>query len=81
MPRTLQDIITPVSENRCEQARFDAISIVDKSGSLLQTGFTEVSATYTLNGPRRMHIRLLDVDYDASGHALWKALIEGDATR
>ena len=81
LPHTVRDRVTQFADNQCEQARFDAVTIVDKDGKVLQTGFTEVSALYTLKAPRRMQIKLLDIDYDESGHPLWKALLEGEATR
>lgn len=81
MPTTVTDIVTEMDPKRVEQTRVDEIVIVDSLNKPIHRGFTEVSALYELEAPKRMHVKILDIDYDQSGRPLWKVLMDGDLTR
>lgn len=73
---------TRVVENSVEQTRIDDVSVVDDNfGQEIHHGYTEISAHYTLIGPKRMEVKLLEVDYDAQHVPLSKILIVGTATK
>lgn len=82
LPRTVRDDVAQLDGNRIEQTRIDLVSIVDKARRrLIHSGFTEVTADYQIVAPRRMRVKILNVDYDQDGKPLWKALMEGELRR
>jgi hypothetical protein len=81
-PSTVREMVTELSGNRIEHTRIDFTRIVDEiSGQPLQQGYTEVSAVYEQRAPKRIRIKLLNVDYDKERQPLWKVLFEGEATK
>lgn len=80
-PTTITDVVRPIGETCFEQTRVDEVDITNATGMRIQNGFSEISATYTLVSPRKMSLRILEVDYNESGKPLWKVLIKGTATR
>jgi hypothetical protein len=73
---------TRVVDNSVEQTRIDDVSVIDENfGQEIHHGYTEISAHYTLIAPKRMQVKLLEVDYDAQHIPLSKILIVGTATR
>ncbi|GEM_PF-3111364 len=82
MARTVRDDVKELGANRIEQTRIDLVTIADRERrAVLHSGFTEISALYKITGPRRMQVKILDVDYDKQGKPLWKALMEGELRR
>ena len=81
LPRTLRDDVSLLDQNRVEQSRYDFVTIVDDSGQMIHSGFSEVTALYVIAAPRRLKIKILSVDYDRTGKPLWKSLMTGEATR
>jgi hypothetical protein len=74
--------VTELPGNRVEHTRIDFTRILDESsGQPVQQGYTEVSAQYEQRAPKRIRVKLLNVDYDRDGQPLWKALLEGEATK
>jgi len=78
-PRPLRNEIKLLSSDRAEQTRIDYVRIVDSEKRLLHAGFTEISALYQILNPKRLRIKILDIDYDQAGKPLWKILMEGEA--
>jgi hypothetical protein len=68
-------------DSSAEQTRVDRVHIVDDLNMPIAGGFSEISATYTLTAPRRMDLKILEIDYDHRGKPLWKILLKGTATR
>lgn len=81
LPRPVRNDVTTLGADRIEQTRIDYVQIVNRYRQLIHTGFTEVSALYHIKAPKRMYIKILNVDYDAQGKPLWKVLMEGEAIR
>jgi hypothetical protein len=81
MPRVAMNRVTRLSNKTAEQTRLDRVTIVDEFSRPIRGGFTEITASYTLKGERKMQIKLLDIDYDQNGAPLWKVLLEGEARR
>jgi hypothetical protein len=81
-PSTVKESVTELPGNRVEHTRIDFTRILDESsGQPVQQGYTEVSAQYEQRAPKRIRVKLLNVDYDRDGQPLWKALLEGEATK
>jgi hypothetical protein len=81
-PSTVKETVTELPGNRVEHTRIDFTRIVDAfSGAPLQQGYTEVSALYEQRAPKRIRIKLLNVDYDKERQPLWKVLFQGEATK
>jgi hypothetical protein len=82
VPRTVADRIRSQPEKQSiEETRIDDVNIVDSAGNRIQHGYTEISAQYVLISPKRMSLKLLEVDYDDEHRPLWKILIRGTASR
>lgn len=81
LPTTVINDIQELGADRVEQVRIDRVRIVDGWRRPIHYGFTEVSAVYQIVAPKRMRIKILNVDYDHSGKPLWKTLMEGEARR
>jgi len=82
MPRPVRNDVTMLTDNRIEQTRIDYVTIVEtRFRRPIHYGFTEVTAQYQIVAPRRMKIRILNVDYDQDGKPLWRALMEGELRR
>lgn len=77
--RPVKNEVTQLTDNRYEQMRIDYVTIVDnRLRRPIHSGYTEVTAQYNIISPRRMRIRILNVDYDQEGKPLWRALMEGE---
>jgi hypothetical protein len=81
VPSTVRNDVQELGAERVEQVRIDYVRIVDQWNRPIHAGFTEVSTEYQLRAPRRMRVKILNIDYDQSGKPLWKCLMEGDARR
>jgi hypothetical protein len=81
IPRTVVNRVTKLPDQTVEQTRLDNVTIVDQLGRPIRYGHTEVTAAYTLKGPRKMSIKLLNIDYSQEGAPLWKVLLKGEARR
>ncbi|HEY9868945.1 MAG TPA: hypothetical protein V6D08_07245 [Candidatus Obscuribacterales bacterium] len=81
LPTTVKNDVQELGADRVEQVRIDQVRIVDGWRRAIHYGFTEVSAVYQIVAPKRMRIKILNVDYDQSGKPLWKTLMEGEARR
>ena len=81
VPSTVRNDVQELGAERVEQVRIDYVRIVDQWRRPIHAGFTEVSAQYQLRAPRRIRVKILNIDYDQSGKPLWKCLMEGDARR
>jgi hypothetical protein len=79
-PRTVANRVHTVG-TVVDQTRIDQVHVVDDYRNPVQTGYTEISAQYALTAPKRMSIKLLEVDYDSNNNPLWKILIRGTASR
>jgi hypothetical protein len=80
LPTTVADKVR-TKPGVVDQTRIDEVSIVDRDGHQVQHGFSEISAHYALVSPRKMSVKLLEIDYDEAHKPLWKVLIRGTATR
>lgn len=81
VPSTIKNDVQELGTDRVEQVRIDYVRILDEWRQPLHAGFTEVSALYQMQAPRRIRVKILNIDYDQSGKPLWKCLMEGDARR
>ncbi len=81
VPSTIRNDVQELGTDRVEQVRIDYVRIVDQWRRPLHAGFTEVSALYQMKAPKRIRVKILNIDYDQSGKPLWKCLMEGDARR
>lgn len=80
MPVTVADKVR-AKAGVVDQTRIDKVSIVNNKGNQIQHGYSEISAHYELQSPRRMTLKLLEIDYDDQHKPLWKVLLRGTATR
>ncbi len=81
MPLTVSNDLSQLTPRTIEQTRIDAVTVVDRLGTAVHSGFTEVSCLLKLEAPRRMHLKILNIDYDQDGKPLWKVFLEGQALR
>jgi hypothetical protein len=82
LPHTVRDYVrTQPEKHSIDQTRIDEVDIVDGTGKRIQHGYTEISAQYSLISPKRMSLKLLEIDYDDEHKPLWKILIRGTASR
>lgn len=80
-PNTITNLITVQSDSSVEQTRVDQVNIVASNGAVIQRGLSEISALYRRTEPRKMAVKILEIDYDEQGQPLWKILLRGTATR
>jgi hypothetical protein len=79
IPRPVRNEVTQLTDGRYEQMRIDYVTIIDnRFRRPIHSGYTEVTAEYNVVTPRRMRIKILNVDYDQHGKPLWRALMEGE---
>ena len=81
VPTPVKNSVSELGPGRVEQTRVDYVRIVDRERRPIHDGYTEVSALYQIVGPRRLRMKIVNIDYDQQGKPLWKTLMEGEARR